>query len=118
MNAKKTRTPSMTLLDVEAALRQREMKGLASYGQTVDRTDFSALEWAHEGLQEALDGALYCMRTVKAIERLETRAEVMMEALSQIATHPMQEADMKNTAKIALRLLKSMDGEQGGKEVE
>jgi len=106
MNTPKTRTPSMTLLDVEAALREREKEGIETHGQTVDRTDMGALEWAHESLQEALDGALYAMRTIKAIERLERRESLMLTALAEIAVFTMTGEERKEKAMEALEQLR------------
>jgi hypothetical protein len=106
MNTLKTRTPSMTLLDVEAALRERERIGVETYGQTVDRTDFSALQWAYEGFMEALDGALYAMRTIKAIERMERRESLMLTALGEIAAVTMTDEGRKAKAVEVLELLR------------
>lgn len=111
MNTPKTRTPSMTLLDVEVALREREKKGVEVYGQTVDRTDFSALEWAYEGLNEALDGAIYSMRTIKAIERLERRESLMREALGKIAVGADVAWELKAIASNAIHDLSKEDNE-------
>jgi hypothetical protein len=109
MNTPKTRTPSMTLLDVEAALREREKEGIVAHGQTVDRTDICALEWAHESLQEALDGALYAMRTIKAIERLERRESLMLAALGEIAAFTMTGDQRKEKAMEVLDQLRRED---------
>jgi len=110
MNTPKTRTPSATLLEVEVALRDRERKGVETYGQTVDRTDMGALEWATEGLNEALDGALYAMRTIKAIEAMAARARLMRDALREIAeTDPTSQTDMRRIAKAALEQLRGGD---------
>lgn len=101
----------MTLLDVEGALREREKKGVEVYGQTVDRTDFSALQWAHEGLNEALDGALYSMRTIKAIERLERRESLMREALGKIAVGADVAWELKLIASDAINQMRKEDNE-------
>lgn len=53
------RSDSVILAAVIADLRQRELKGLETYGTTVDRTDLSQAEWLKHLYEELLDAAVY-----------------------------------------------------------
>lgn len=50
---------SNLLNKVVAELEARELKGLDTYGTTLDRTDLTRSEWLQHAYEEALDLALY-----------------------------------------------------------
>lgn len=51
---------SATLTQLIAMLRQREAGGRKEYGQTVDRTDFTHVDWLREALHESMDKRCTC----------------------------------------------------------
>ena len=57
---------SKTLDIVISDLRDRELKGLREYGVTVDRDDYTLLDWLTEAYQETLDNALYLQKAIQA----------------------------------------------------
>lgn len=57
---------SKTLDIVISDLKDRELKGLREYGVTVDRDDYSLLDWLTEAYQETLDNALYLQKAIQA----------------------------------------------------
>lgn len=50
---------SNLLTQVVAELEARELKGLDTYGTTLDRNDLTRSEWLQHAYEEALDLALY-----------------------------------------------------------
>jgi len=50
---------SNLLAQVVAELEARELKGLDTYGTTLDRTDLTRSQWLQHAYEEALDLALY-----------------------------------------------------------
>ena len=65
---------SKTLDIVINDLRSREMKGLKTYGVTVDRDDFELLDWLIEAYEETLDNALYLQKAIQTEKkRLDER---------------------------------------------
>jgi len=50
---------SNLLTQVVDELEARELKGLDTYGTTLDRTDLTRSEWLQHAYEEALDLALY-----------------------------------------------------------
>ena len=46
-------------------MRQRETKGKAEYGTTLDRKDISNVDWHVYAYEEALDLALYLCKIIK-----------------------------------------------------
>ena len=50
---------SKTLEKVIADLRQREEKGIQTYGGTVDQANLSKEEWLKHAYEEALDLCIY-----------------------------------------------------------
>ena len=52
-------TRSNLLTQVVAELEARELKGLDTYGTTLDRTDLTRSQWLQHAYEEALDLALY-----------------------------------------------------------
>lgn len=65
---------SATLTQLIAMLRQREQVGLAKYGTTVDRTDYTHVDWLREALHESMDKSLYLLRAIETapVSNLET----------------------------------------------
>jgi hypothetical protein len=56
---KTTKEMSKTLEAVIADLRQREEKGIQTYGGTVDQANLSKEEWLQHAYEEALDLCIY-----------------------------------------------------------
>ena len=50
---------SNLLASVIAELEARELKGMETYGTTLDRQDLTRSEWLQHAYEEALDLALY-----------------------------------------------------------
>jgi hypothetical protein len=50
---------SNLLTQVIAELEARELKGMETYGTTLDRQDLTRSEWLQHAYEEALDLALY-----------------------------------------------------------
>ncbi len=50
---------SNLLAQVIAELEARELKGMETYGTTLDRQDLTRSEWLQHAYEEALDLALY-----------------------------------------------------------
>lgn len=51
-------------------LREREKKGLLTYGTTVDREDYSLLDWLQESYHEKLDDVMYMKATIRLLKKL------------------------------------------------
>ena len=56
--------PSKTLSKVVTKMVQREQKGKKEYGQTLDRTDLSNLDYLIHAQEEAMDLALYLQKLI------------------------------------------------------
>ena len=56
---KQQKKMSKTLEKVIADLRQREEKGIQTYGGTVDQANLSKEEWLQHAYEEALDLCIY-----------------------------------------------------------
>lgn len=56
--------PSKTLSKVVTKMVQREQKGKKEYGQTLDRTDLSELDYLVHAQEEAMDLALYLQKLI------------------------------------------------------
>lgn len=55
---------SEVLKQVIEDMRQRETKGKAEYGTTMDRTDLSDTDWMDYAYEEALDLSLYLKKII------------------------------------------------------
>lgn len=55
---------SEVLKQVIEDMRQRETKGKAEYGTTMDRTDLSQNDWMDYAYEEALDLSLYLKKII------------------------------------------------------
>ena len=60
---------SKTLDIVISDLKDRELKGLREYGVTVDRDDYTLLDWLTEAYQETLDNALYLQKAMQEVKK-------------------------------------------------
>lgn len=58
----------MILAAVIADLRRRELKGLETYGTTMDRTDLSHEEWLNHLYEEVLDSAVYLKKVINGTQ--------------------------------------------------
>ena len=56
--------PSKTLSKVVTKMVQREQKGKKEYGQTLDRTDLTRLDYLIHAQEEAMDLALYLQKLI------------------------------------------------------
>lgn len=59
------------------ALAQREVNGTAEHGDNMDRTDYSASQWAAEWNSEHLDAANYSRKLMHMLPRLEAAAALL-----------------------------------------
>ena len=59
-----------------ALLRERHEIGLAHYGNTLDRDDYTPEQWLTEAINEQLDAAGYLMRLKDTITDLRKELEV------------------------------------------
>lgn len=57
--------PCPIVAAVRADLLARSVKGLATYGTTLGRTDLTTREWLNHAYEEALDLALYLRRLME-----------------------------------------------------
>ena len=59
-------------LDIEAMvvndILQRQVKGIAKYGQTVAQNPLDLKEWLQHQYEELLDAAIYCKRAIVEID--------------------------------------------------
>ena len=62
------RSDSLILAAVIADLRRRELKGLETYGTTMDRTDLSHEEWLNHLYEEVLDSAVYLKKVINGTQ--------------------------------------------------
>lgn len=62
------RSDSLILAAVIADLRRRELKGLKTYGTTMDRTDLSHAEWLNHLYEEVLDSAVYLKKVINGTQ--------------------------------------------------
>lgn len=53
------KTKSKILQEVIDDLSSRELKGLETYGTTVDREDYELKDWLQEAYEECLDKCIY-----------------------------------------------------------
>lgn len=67
-----------------ALLRERHEIGLAHYGKTLDRDDYTPEQWLAEAIQEQLDAAGYLMRLKDTITELRDVAENLYHELNDI----------------------------------
>ena len=58
------KSPSVTLSKVVTKMVQREQKGKREYGQTLDRTDLTDLDYLIHAQEEAMDLALYLQKLI------------------------------------------------------
>lgn len=58
-------TKSKILQEVIDDLVAREIKGLETYGTTVDRDDYDLKDWLIEAYEESLDKCIYLKAAIK-----------------------------------------------------
>jgi len=49
-------------------IRSQEVKGLATYGTTMDRDDYELVNWLQEAYEECLDKCLYLKAAINKIK--------------------------------------------------
>ena len=54
---------------------EREVKGLETYGTTVDRDDYELKNWLQEAYEECLDKCIYLKAAIKKIENAQNIQE-------------------------------------------
>ena len=59
---------SDTLNEVISDMIAREKLGLKKYGTTIDRDDYSLLDWTRHHYEELLDAALYVKKQIQILE--------------------------------------------------
>lgn len=80
MENNKPDQPSLILQGLIKDMIEREQKGKAEYGTTVDRTDYTEAMWIEEGYEESLDLAIYmaaARATMKRQRRLLERVNLL-----------------------------------------
>lgn len=63
------RSDSLILAAVIEDLRRRELKGLETYGTTMDREDLSREEWLGHLYEELLDASVYLKKIINGTQR-------------------------------------------------
>ena len=66
---------SKILQEVIDDLFSREIKGLETYGTTVDRDDYELKNWLQEAYEECLDKCIYLKAAIKKIENAQNIQE-------------------------------------------
>ncbi len=69
------RAKSKILQEVIDDLFERELKGLETYGTTVDRDDYELKNWLQEAYEECLDKCIYLKAAIKKIENAQNIQE-------------------------------------------
>jgi hypothetical protein len=69
------RAKSKILQEVIDDLFSREIKGLETYGTTVDRDDYELKNWLQEAYEECLDKCIYLKAAIKKIENAQNIQE-------------------------------------------
>lgn len=69
------RAKSKILQEVIDDLFKRELKGLETYGTTVDRDDYELKNWLQEAYEECLDKCIYLKASIKKIENEKSLQE-------------------------------------------
>lgn len=69
------RAKSKILQEVIDDLFEREIKGLETYGTTVDRDDYELKNWLQEAYEECLDKCIYLKAAIKKIENAQNIQE-------------------------------------------
>lgn len=86
-------------------LRQREERGLAKYGVTVDRTDLTPAQWLQHSIEEQLDNLQYTMRLRDEIVVLCDRC-ARLEAVADHMLAYLETACHKETGEHFARMLR------------
>jgi len=55
-------------------LRSRSRRGIAKYGQTLDRDDLELVDWLNHLQEELSDGLAYCQRVLNGIRENKTES--------------------------------------------
>ena len=69
------RAKSKILQEVIDDLFERELRGLETYGTTVDRDDYELKNWLQEAYEECLDKCIYLKAAIKKIENAQNIQE-------------------------------------------
>lgn len=64
---KMMKTNSKILQEVIDDLVARELKGIETYGTTVDREDYELKDWLREAYEESLDKCIYLKAAIKKL---------------------------------------------------
>lgn len=80
------RSDSLILAAVIADLRRRELKGLETYGTTMDRTDLSHEEWLNHLYEEVLDSAVYLKKVINGTQGITNHKEENHGTIEGIAS--------------------------------
>lgn len=92
-----------------ALLRERHEIGLAHYGKTLDRDDYTPEQWLAEAIQEQLDAAGYLMRLKDTITDLRNEIESLKESNAWLYSPAMAEAKMEQDAATIANLRKELE---------
>jgi hypothetical protein len=101
------RPNSVIVAAVIEDLKRRELKGLETYGTTMDRTDLSHSEWMQHLYEELLDAAVYLKKIQNGSQRRTDNQKTDSGNVEQVG--PIGEAD-----DIGAALRKISEGEPDG----
>ena len=97
------RSDTLILAAVIADLRRRELKGLETYGTTMDRTDLSHEEWLNHLYEEVLDSALYLKKIINPGLHLLGAIDAVDQGMVRFL-HALSQQDPDRTLEIAIDL--------------
>jgi len=73
-------TPTGTELRVCQDIAERQQKGMAKYGVTVEGNPLTLRQWLQHAYEETLDKAVYLRRAIEEIDQTEPQSESPLPA--------------------------------------
>jgi hypothetical protein len=100
---------SLIIDTIIADLKARELKGLETYGTTVDRPDLTLLEWLRHSYEEKLDDLVYMRKAIDLLEQ-QTPHEAINSAATALASlesidEALHGSDVKKAKKKAIEVI-------------
>jgi histidinol dehydrogenase len=68
-------------------IRTRSEIGIAKYGITLDRTDYSTIDWIDAAIEEQMDNILYLTRLKQDIRAMEEKMSDMKKEVADTKAH-------------------------------
>lgn len=68
-------------------IRTRSEIGIAKYGITLDRTDYSTIDWIDAAIEEQMDNILYLTRLKQDIKAMEEKMSALQSAKEANTVH-------------------------------